>query len=126
LATDQVGLLADVFGDLKADVDSNESLKTLQAALHVAREKELPLYATLYPRGTIENNWWRLVAYCPRCKAEWKSIGRGLCEVCAYEGHPAPEKKRRARGRRPYLPLARLMGEQNAVEFLKRYRSRLE
>jgi hypothetical protein len=126
LAADQVELLADVFGDVKAYFDSDESTKALQAGLSVARDKKLQFYATLYPRGTIENNWWRLVAHCPRCMAEWKSVGRGRCEVCGYEGHPAPDKKRRARGRRPYLPLARLMGEQNAVEFLERYRSRLQ
>ncbi|HEY2410593.1 MAG TPA: hypothetical protein VGI40_00040 [Pirellulaceae bacterium] len=126
LAADQVELLADIFGELKAYFDSDESMKARQAGLSVARDKKLPLHATLYPRGTIESNWWRLVVHCPRCKAEWKSVGRGLCEVCGYEGHPAPDKKRRARGRRPYLPLARLMGEQNSVAFLERYRSRLQ
>jgi hypothetical protein len=126
LTANQAGLLADVFESLKTALDSNESLQMLLAGLYVARDNNLPFHATLYPRGTIENNWWRLVTHCPRCKADWKSFGRGLCGVCGYEGHPAPDKKRRARGRRPYLPLERLMGTQQAAEFLERYRSRLQ
>jgi hypothetical protein len=126
LKADQIGLLADLFETLKVDFDADESVKMLLAGLCVARDRNLSLHATLYPRGTIENNWWRLAKHCPRCKAEWKSSGQGRCDVCGYEGHPAPDKKRRARGRRPYLPLTRLMGEQKAAEFLDRYRSRLQ
>jgi len=71
-------------------------LAQLLAGLLTARDEKLPFYASLYPRGAIEGNWWRLAAHCPRCRSEWKSIGRGLCAVCSYEGHPAPDKKRRA------------------------------
>jgi hypothetical protein len=126
LSRDQARFVAIILDLLPADYECGESIIGLKAGVYAACDRKLPFHAALYPRGTIENNWWRLVTHCPRCKAEWKLIGRGCCEVCGYEGHPAPDKKRRARGQRPYLPLARMMGDQKATEFLERYRSRLQ
>ncbi len=123
LAFDQVGFLANVLGAIESDANLGAQLTELQAGLCAARDNRLPFHASFYPRGSVEGNWWRLVPHCVRCKADWKANGRGRCDVCGYEGHPAPEKKRRARGRRPYLPLERLMGE-GAADFLARYEAR--
>jgi len=126
LAPEQIKLLAIVFEKLTTASDSDKSIKSLLAGLCVARDRNLPFHATLYPRGVVASNWWHLEAHCPRCTAECGLIAGAGCNVCGYAGQPAHQKKRRARGRRPYLPLARLMGEQNAAEFLERYRSRLQ
>lgn len=121
LIGDQVRFLANSVSAIKTDSNLGEQLADLHAGLCVACENRLPFHANFYPRGCVEGNWWRLVPHCPRCKADWNSSGRGRCGVCGYEGHPAPEKKRRARGRRPYLPLERLMGKETAALFLSRY-----
>jgi hypothetical protein len=126
LTTDQTRFLHVVLDLLPADFKRSQSIINLDAGVFAACDRKLPFHARLYPRGTIESNWWRLATHCPRCTAEWKSVGRGMCEVCGYDGHPAPDKKRRARGRRPYLPLERLMGAEKAAEFLQRYRSSIQ
>jgi hypothetical protein len=92
-------------------------------ALNVAFDAGCRLHVQLYPRGRVEGPWWRLAPHCPRCKAIWKEAGGRRCNTCGFEGHPAPDKKRRARGRRPYFPLARLLGEEQAGTFLVRYQA---
>jgi hypothetical protein len=107
------------------------------AAIQVARERDLPMHVRLYPPGRVEGTWWKLAPHCPRCKAEWPtgsspSAAEGVpcialrCSVCGYVGHPAPDKKRRARGMRPYYPLDRLLGGEQAMAFMGRYESRGE
>jgi hypothetical protein len=125
-SAEQVDLLANIVDALNGAFEVGESLKMLSAGLWVARDRQLPFHTVFYPSGRVENGWWVLVGHCPKCKAEWKSMGTGRCETCNYEGHPAPDKKRRARGRRPYMPLERLMGAEKAAEFLKRYGARVE
>jgi hypothetical protein len=104
-----------------------------------------PLHVRLYPAGQIEGTWWRLVAHCPQCKAEWPVASgrrqppddaeatqspnhRGAhaprsprCNVCNYVGHPAPDKKRRPRGKRPYTRLDNILGGGQSTEYLARY-----
>jgi len=107
--------------------EQQELLVALNAAYNIGGRVHL----RLYPPGRVEGTWWRLVPHCPRCKAVWRPRGsrnatEGVlcsaeCGVCGYVGHPAPEQKRRARGRRPYFPLERLLGREPAAEFLVRY-----
>lgn len=91
------------------------------AALNVSIHARLPLHAVLYPGGHVEGTAWRLVPHCPRCKAAWPALQSQHCGVCGYAGHAAPEKKRKARGKRPYRTLASVLGEKAASEFLVRY-----
>jgi len=125
---------------LLAEVELNDSgcarsLKEFKLGLQTARAAGFRLHVALYPRGVVEGTWWRLVSHCPACRAQWSSGGarnategvpysagqRGRCAACGYIGHPAPEKKRHARGRRPYFPLDRLLGAEQAAAFLVRY-----
>lgn len=120
-------------------------LAELAAGCGTSLSAKLPLHARLYPAGKIEGTWWRLVPHCPRCKAAWpvasgrrqppadvKSVPppneRGAhaprsprCNVCRYVGHPAPDKKRRPRGKRPYTQLENILGSGQSTEFLARY-----
>jgi hypothetical protein len=93
----------------------------LRIALNVAFDIGCRLHVRLYPRGVVQDGWWQLKSHCPRCKAEWHQPRMQQCRACGYAGHPASDKKRRARGRRPYFPLDRLLGQQPAAEFLSRY-----
>jgi hypothetical protein len=92
-------------------------LVDLADACRAAISARLPLHVRLYPRGRVEGGWWLLDPHCPKCHAPWQSP----CAVCGYAGRPAADKKRRARGARPYRPLERLLGPEQAAELLVRY-----
>jgi len=108
----------------------------LLVALNTAYNIGGRVHVRLYPPGRVEGPWWKLDPHCPACKARWPSRNAtegaaysategaaysGRCGVCGYSGHPAPEQKRRARGRRPYFPLERLLGKEQAAELLVKY-----
>jgi hypothetical protein len=117
LQTEQLLLLSEL---LKV-VNGDEAWQHLQAALQVATTRNLPLHIRLYPAGEVAGRRWRLAPHCPRCVGPWNDLRSRCCGICGLVGHPAPDKKRLARGQRPYFPLARLLGEQAAAEFLVRY-----
>jgi hypothetical protein len=96
-------------------------LSDLAAGCATALSANLPLHVRLYPAGKVEGTWWRLVAHCPRCKGAWPGERSRQCRVCGYVGHPAPDKKRRVRGRRPYARLDHVLGAGESTEFLARY-----
>jgi hypothetical protein len=93
----------------------------LLTALNVAFNADCRLHVELYPGGRVEDGWWLLNPHCPWCKAAWSDSRSTECNCCGYVGHAAPETKRRARGRRPYFPLDRLLGKEAAADFLVRY-----
>jgi hypothetical protein len=104
------------------DPDCRAAMEELLVGMNVALNADCRLHARLYAAGRVEGPWWRLVPHCPRCNAAWPNERSRHCGVCGYVGGPAPDKKRRARGRRPYFPLERLLGgQQAAAAFLSRY-----
>lgn len=96
-------------------------IQELKAGLNAAFNTDARLHVKLFPRGRVVDGKWELVPHCPRCKAEWINSSSRQCAVCRYAGHPADDKKRLARGTRPYFPLDRLLGKEQAAEFLVRY-----
>jgi len=102
------------------DAICRQGIAELLIALNVAFNAGLRLHIRVYPPGQVVGTWWQLVSHCPQCKARWAQAA-GRCGVCDYIGDPAPDKKRRARGLRPYFPLDRLLGAEQAAEFLVRY-----
>lgn len=106
---------------LLAALPADEALQHLQAALHTLAAARLALHVRLYPPGWVAGKRWQLAPHCPHCSGVWDNPGARSCAICGHQGHPAPDKKRLARGRRPYFPLTRLLGEQAAVDFLLRY-----
>ena len=119
-ALEGAGLL-DRFLILNGIADKSPSLVELLTAFNAAHNIGCRVHVRLYPPGRVEGPWWWLAAHCPRCRAPWAGSESGQCRVCSYAGHPAPERKRRARGRRPYFPLARLLGAEQAAELLVTY-----
>jgi hypothetical protein len=120
LTTQQQAFIA----QLSRHVDS--ALKTdewhdFERGLAMSLAAKLTFHIALYPAGRVDLPWWKLVSHCPRCKGAWSDARSRQCAICGYMGHPAPDKKRRARGRRPYFPLERLLGARQAAEFLARY-----
>jgi hypothetical protein len=104
-----------------ADERCRAAMRELQTALNAAFNAGYRLHVQLYPGGHVAGGWWLLHPHCPRCMAQWRKAAGRQCECCGYVGHPAPERKRRARGRRPYFALERLLGAEHAAQFLFRY-----
>jgi hypothetical protein len=100
---------------------TRDGIRQLLTGLNVAFNADCRVHVTLYPRGKVEGTDWRLVTHCPRCHAAWNNLDSRRCGVCGYEGHPAPDTNRKARGSRPYFPLARLLGKEAAAAFVVRY-----
>ncbi|MDX1948831.1 MAG: hypothetical protein SFU86_25815 [Pirellulaceae bacterium] len=97
------------------------AIEQLRQGLDAAYHANRTLHARVFPGGRVENGNWRLAAHCPRCKANWGEPTSRQCGVCGYVGSPAPDKKRLARGNRPYFPLTRLLGNEAAEQLLIRY-----
>ena len=108
------------FARMKGSFDSVQGNELIEG-LATAERGGFDFHARLYPRGRLEDGWWRLASHCPRCMAAWPAERSRQCRVCKYAGSPAPDKKRRARGQRPFQPLERILGPERAREFLARY-----
>lgn len=93
------------------------------AALRLASTRDVPLHWRLFPAGHTQGSTWWLPTHCPTCGAPQAREQRH-CRVCGYIGHCAPEQKRKARGQRPFTPLAKFLGEAGAEAFLLSYRAR--
>jgi hypothetical protein len=100
------------------------------SACRAATEANLRLHVQFYPPGQVDRGWWRLSPHCPRCRGPWtgqlssepsRSPKARECPACGYVGQPAPDKKRRARGPRPYLMLGRVLGDEGARELVAKF-----
>lgn len=107
-----------------SDPDYVRTINQMILGLSAAHEHGLPLHVRLYPRGEVQGTWWNLVPYCQTCRAPWPKPEDEQCLTCGYVDHPASPPKRRARGTRPYWPLERMLGKEQAAEFLMRYEAR--
>jgi hypothetical protein len=116
--------LAGAVRTLEAMPEGEWGLPELLFPLTIALERGSRVHVLLYPRGRVEGAWWNLVPHCPQCRAAWGEAGRRHCSVCGYRGHPAPQQKRHARGRRPYFSLGRLVGAAQAADLVTRYEAR--
>ncbi len=103
------------------DEVTRDGIRQLMAGLNAASSADCRVHVALYPRGHVDGTQWRLVRHCPRCKAAWGEVDSRHCGVCGYEGQPAADIQRKARGLRPYFPLNRILGNESAAEFLVRY-----
>jgi hypothetical protein len=120
LNAEQCEFLRRVVRRVRATCHSTE-LEELCCGLSAAIDRQLSLHVAYFPAGHVEGTSWKLAPHCPRCKAPWSGAASRSCGVCGYHGSPAPDKKRKARGSRPYFPLRRLLGEAAATELLLRY-----
>lgn len=98
----------------------NQQFLRFVTALRVAAQHGLTVRVQLMPQGVLEGKWWRVVHHCPHCRAQWVSDSK-RCTACDFTGNPLPERKRHARGTRPFLPLEKIVGKQQVGEFLNRY-----
>ena len=113
--------LHDALANIETDAPIARCIFELRAALTLVIEHDRPLHILHFPSGRVEGPLWRLIPHCPSCKAPWREPACRCCAVCGFEGAAAPDKKRQARGRRPYYPLERLLGSTAAAAVLLKY-----
>ncbi len=80
---------------------------------------EIELHVELVPPGYSDGSTWVVFAHCPDCKCVVAS--RQECQGCRRKGSFADERKFKVLGYRPYLLLAQVLGEKDALQFVKRY-----
>ncbi len=115
-ASPQITLLIEIFCVLQVDESSRE-VAEFRRALQLVHAAGLSLYARLYPPGEVQSFAWTVASHCPRCRAPMTMAAR-RCPACQFVGRALPGKKRKPRGQRPYVPLARFLGERAALELL--------
>ena len=121
LAGEALKVLSQAFAAMAIDEEPTRSaLQELVGGMHRAAQAGLALQAELFPRGTVADGWWHLTPHCQVCRASWLA-NTGQCAACGRLGRPTADKKRRARGRRPYFPLDRLLGAEQAAAILARF-----
>lgn len=98
----------------------SEQILRFVTALRNAEEHGLSMRTRLMPQGKLEGKWWHVAEHCPHCHAQWVPSSN-QCGVCDFAGSPSPERKRHARGTRPFVPLDKILGDEHVGEFLKRY-----
>lgn len=116
LESSQIALLVEIFQSLSPD-EASRDVAEFQRALQLAHTTGLSLQARLYPPGVVQSFAWTVAAHCPRCRAAMTLAAR-KCPACQFVGRALPGKKRKPRGQRPYVPLARFLGEHAARELL--------
>jgi hypothetical protein len=116
LEVPQIAILAEVFQQLQLDAPSRD-VAEFQRALQLAQANHLALHARLYPTGMVQSFAWTVASHCPRCRAPMAMTAH-CCPACRFVGRALPGKKRKPRGQRPYVPLARFLGEQAARDLL--------
>jgi hypothetical protein len=70
-----------------------------------------------FPAGEFDARSWIIHAHCPRCKGPM-SEREHRCAVCGLVCHAEPERRRKPRGRRPFVPLKTFLGEAKAKKLL--------
>jgi hypothetical protein len=121
LGMEQQAFIVELLEAMDAIGLEQPALDELKRGLQAALPAGVSVHAKLHPAGRVEATCWKLAPHCPRCRGPWGEPNSRRCAICSYFGHPAPNKKRRARGQRPYYPLDRLLGAQQAADLLVRY-----
>jgi ribosomal protein L37E len=89
-------------------------------AVRLARQQQLALHVQANPTGSFDEQAWRIAPHCQRCKATMNER-QHRCSTCGLVARAEPARQRKPRGLRPYVPLARFLGESGAAAFLARY-----
>ena len=130
--TKQIQVAHEVFSRI---TDERNSICTsirnfVQALSQCQQNPTLSLKVKLIPRGIKFPNEWRILPFCSRCKATGQDpevaknsdIKHHHCETCGHIGLCHPAIKRKPRGDRPYWELVRLLGKNDTIELIRRYK----
>jgi hypothetical protein len=90
-------------------------------AIETALEQRLAFHANLTPAGVVRGRDWHIPSHCQRCNTP-RPPGDPHCRACGLAGGVASQRRRKARGLRPYQPLARIMGSAAAERLTRECR----
>lgn len=99
---------------------SSPQTAALKAAIDASLKHDLTLRADFYPAGVLLGRSWTLATHCKDCRAV-RDDSNKPCGVCGNRLPSHTPKRRNARGIRPYMNLADIIGETNVAVFLQRY-----
>jgi len=94
-----------------------------QRALAQCRNHHRSLSVELVPVGRVENGDWWTGPYCSHCQAPQGGESH-RCVHCGRTGGCHPPIRRKVMGRRPFVELESLMGEENARRIRDRWKNR--
>jgi hypothetical protein len=94
--------------------------RRLARAIQVSVEHDLEFHVELNPPGHSDGQWWTTEASCAKCGYASPAIP---CEVCETKAVPLRSRKMKVLGMRPYLKLVSIVGEEETVWLVKKYRS---
>jgi hypothetical protein len=100
---------------------AGQATDEFRRAVQLAQAKHAELHVALYPAGEYDRDAWRTSSHCRRCVATMLPREH-RCSVCGLIAKPRPERLRKPRGQRPYVPLTRFLGAEGAAELLKQVR----
>jgi hypothetical protein len=83
------------------------------------RQASLGLDVELVPAGFSTGVVWTIPCHCDRCRAPY-SPNDTSCPVCKKGGRGHPEIKRRVLGHRPWVPLEKIVGQQQLADLGRR------
>lgn len=95
-------------------------LETFIQAIEASLSSGVPLHAELFPPGELAGRSWKLPPHCRACKAV-RTDSAKQCPFCGNNDRPYAPKPRNARGVRPYMNLADLIGQEQVADLLRRY-----
>ncbi len=134
LNPNQVEILSKLIGFLSNKFPSNDDLRRFQSALVASRISKVPIKIQFSASGIASGSSWTVDAHCPKCrcsekmainpKTEHKIGAPKHCIVCGHTSHFVPQRKRKARGSRPYWEIVRFMGDDGAKEFVEKVKAR--
>jgi hypothetical protein len=111
----------DALAELFVGVPALAGLFRLEDRLNAGLQRNLHVQS--FPAGAFDAHQWVIHSHCPRCKGPMTDHDR-RCAVCGLVACAEPERVRKPRGRRPFVPLTSFLGDAGAKELIERYRAR--
>ncbi len=123
-----VSELATIFEAVSAQRKNHPHLQQFTDACRRCADFNLPLFAELIPSGFSDGVHWKLNRACEVCRFESTTPRtKGMaCPVCKTRHADDFGRKAKVLGLRPYLRLARVIGEPQTHQFIERYRAHLK
>ena len=92
-------------------------------AVESCLDHSLTLETELVPAGYSDGVHWQIEPHCSVCRYEMK-VDDKLCHECGEKSPPAPGKRRKVLGLRPYMLLRAIFGVEHTARILERFECR--
>ena len=110
--------LLQLFAALTEQLDSPPPLQGLVLAIQRCIDQSLTIDILSCPSGFSDGLHWIWNSHCGNCNYP-QAVGQAICPVCQRQGTPVTGKKRKVRGRRPFVAIESLLDPQTAAKIRK-------